>query len=97
MILFNSGNKERHIDNACLTNTRSGINIGSIQDVLILGIAREGASIDTYIKPDGEMGDMQNEVKVFRRTGRKCYRCGQIIERMTLGGRSTHYCPGCQK
>lgn len=68
-----------------------------IQDVLILGIAREGASISTYIKPDGEKGAMQDEVKVFRRTGDQCYRCGQIIERITLGGRSTHFCPGCQK
>ncbi len=68
-----------------------------IQDVLTLGIAREGASISTYIKPDGEKGEMQDEVKVFRRTGEPCYRCGQIIERLTLGGRSTHYCPGCQK
>lgn len=68
-----------------------------IQHVLNLGILREGASISSYIKPDGEMGDMQNEVKVFRRTGQSCYRCGDQIERMVLGGRSTHYCPGCQK
>ena len=68
-----------------------------IQDVLLLGIAREGASISTYVKPDGEMGEMQNEVKVFRRTGENCYRCDHTIERISLGGRSTHYCPGCQK
>lgn len=67
-----------------------------IQAVLILGIAREGASISTYLKPDGEKGEMQNEVKVFRRTGQQCFRCGHTIERMILGGRSTHYCPGCQ-
>jgi len=68
-----------------------------IREVLLLGIEREGASISTYLKPDGEKGEMQNEVKVFRRTGQTCFRCGHTIERMTLGGRSTHYCPSCQK
>ena len=68
-----------------------------IQQVLRLGIAREGASIDSYVKPDGEKGDMQNEVKVFRRNEEGCYRCGSIIRRIRLGGRSTHFCPGCQQ
>ena len=69
----------------------------AIQVVLQQGIAREGASISTYIKPDGEKGDMQNAVQVFRRTGQTCYRCGHTIERIIVGGRSTHFCPSCQK
>jgi formamidopyrimidine-DNA glycosylase len=68
-----------------------------IQKVLRLGIAREGASISQYVKPDGQKGDMQNAVAVFRRTGQSCYRCGATIERIVLGGRSTHFCPGCQR
>ncbi|MFN2138179.1 MAG: bifunctional DNA-formamidopyrimidine glycosylase/DNA-(apurinic or apyrimidinic site) lyase [Candidatus Promineifilaceae bacterium] len=67
-----------------------------IQYVLDLGIKREGASISTYVKPDGEMGDMQNEVAVFRRAGQPCPRCGATIERIVVGGRSTHFCPLCQ-
>lgn len=68
----------------------------AIQQALNLGIAREGASIDLYRKPDGTRGDMQNAVKVFRRTGDPCYDCGTPIKRMVLGGRSTHFCPTCQ-
>ncbi|MBK9052487.1 MAG: bifunctional DNA-formamidopyrimidine glycosylase/DNA-(apurinic or apyrimidinic site) lyase [Chloroflexi bacterium] len=68
----------------------------AIQQVLNLGIEREGASISNYVKPDGTKGDMQNAVAVFRRTGMSCYRCGREIERIVLGGRSTHFCPGCQ-
>ena len=67
-----------------------------IRMVLQTGIEREGASISSYVKPDGSKGDMQNAVAVFRRTGMNCYRCGRIIERIVLGGRSTHFCPGCQ-
>ncbi|MEW5985877.1 MAG: bifunctional DNA-formamidopyrimidine glycosylase/DNA-(apurinic or apyrimidinic site) lyase [Chloroflexota bacterium] len=68
----------------------------AIQYVLELGITREGASIDRYRKPDGEKGDMQNAVSVFRRTGYPCFRCGTPILRMVVGGRSTHFCPECQ-
>ncbi|MEZ4517126.1 MAG: DNA-formamidopyrimidine glycosylase [Chloroflexota bacterium] len=68
----------------------------SIRYVLQLGIEREGASISTYVKPDGEKGDMQNAVAVFRRTGFPCYTCGTPIARIVLGGRSTHFCPHCQ-
>ncbi|MFN2117122.1 MAG: bifunctional DNA-formamidopyrimidine glycosylase/DNA-(apurinic or apyrimidinic site) lyase [Candidatus Promineifilaceae bacterium] len=68
-----------------------------IQYVLQLGIRREGATISTYLKPDGEKGSMQEDVKVFRRTGEPCFRCGEPIQRIILGGRSTHYCENCQK
>lgn len=70
---------------------------GAIQKVLNMGIEREGASIELYVKPDGSKGDMQNAVAVFRRTGEPCYECGRPIERIVLGGRSTHFCANCQK
>jgi formamidopyrimidine-DNA glycosylase len=69
----------------------------AIQKVLRLGIEREGASIQLYVKPDGRKGDMQNAVAVFRRTGEPCYECGRPVERIVLGARSTHFCAFCQK
>jgi formamidopyrimidine-DNA glycosylase len=68
----------------------------AIQKVLQLGIEREGASISTYMKPDGSKGSMQNAVAVYDRTGMPCYHCGNPIQRILLGGRSTHFCPHCQ-
>ncbi|HRQ39985.1 MAG TPA: DNA-formamidopyrimidine glycosylase [Chloroflexota bacterium] len=68
----------------------------AMQKSLQLGIEREGASIDLYVKPDGSKGDMQNAVAVFRRTGLPCVQCGTPIRRIVLGGRSTHFCPRCQ-
>jgi formamidopyrimidine-DNA glycosylase len=79
-----------------LTPTENEALYKAIQKVLKLGIEREGASIDKYVKPDGSKGDMQNAVAVFRRTGEPCYRCGTLIHRIKLGGRSTHFCPTCQ-
>lgn len=68
----------------------------AIVKVLQLGVEREGASISNYVKPDGEKGDMQNAVMVFRRTGDPCYVCGTIISRVKLAQRSTHFCVTCQ-
>lgn len=69
---------------------------GAIRHVLREGIAREGASISDYVKPDGEKGDMQNAVAVFRRTDMPCYTCGTPVQRIKLAQRSTHFCPVCQ-
>lgn len=80
-----------------LTGEETAALHAAIQMVLALGIDREGASISTYVKADGEMGDMQNAVAVFRRTGQSCYTCGGPIARIVLGGRSTHFCPNCQR
>ena len=68
----------------------------AIRKVLTMGIDREGASIDLYVKPDGSRGDMQNAVAVFRRTGLPCYHCQTPINRIVMNGRSTHFCPHCQ-
>jgi formamidopyrimidine-DNA glycosylase len=84
-----------------LSHTLTGGEIAAlhaaIRRVLEMGIDREGASFSTYVKADGRMGEMQNEVAVFRRTGQSCYQCGGPVERIVLGGRSTHYCPHCQR
>lgn len=94
--LFYAGlHPERRSDS--LTKAETVALHASVQKVLRMGIEREGASISQYVKPDGTRGDMQNAVAVFRRTGQACYRCGSVVERMVLGGRSTHFCPQCQR
>ncbi len=69
----------------------------AIRRVLKLGIARNGASIDgAYRRPDGSSGDMQLEFAVYGRAEEPCIRCPGIVQRIVLGGRSTHYCNACQ-
>jgi formamidopyrimidine-DNA glycosylase len=69
----------------------------AVQSVLLAGVESRGASFSDYVDASGESGNMQMHVKVFRRTGKPCYACGTTIERTRLGGRSTHYCPKCQR
>ena len=69
----------------------------SIRRALALGIARQGATLRDYSRPGGEPGGMQDEFKVYGRTGEPCERCGTPIERISVAGRGTWYCPACQR
>jgi formamidopyrimidine-DNA glycosylase len=69
----------------------------SIVNVLQTAIDRRGSSIRNYVGGSGLRGEYQNEFRVYGRTGNPCLRCRTAIERMQLAGRSTHYCPRCQK
>ncbi|HZZ79945.1 MAG TPA: bifunctional DNA-formamidopyrimidine glycosylase/DNA-(apurinic or apyrimidinic site) lyase [Gemmataceae bacterium] len=65
--------------------------------VLTRAIERRGSSIRDYIGGSGLKGKMQEEFGVYGRTGEACPRCGTTIEKTILAGRSTHFCPRCQK
>jgi formamidopyrimidine-DNA glycosylase len=68
----------------------------SIRRALEHGIARQGSTLSDYRLPNGEPGRMQQEFKVYGRTGEPCDRCGTPIERIVVAGRGTWYCPSCQ-
>jgi formamidopyrimidine-DNA glycosylase len=68
-----------------------------IVEALEAGLAHGGASIDDYRDLRGAQGSMQEEFLVHRREGRECTRCGAEIRRVVISGRSTYFCPGCQK
>jgi len=44
----------------------------------------------------GKPGNFRRKLRVFQRDGDECGRCGAVIERIVVGGRSTHFCPDCQ-
>ena len=69
----------------------------AVEAVLKRAIGRRGSSIRDYVGGNGQAGEMQNEFRVYGRTGEPCLRCGAPIERVRLAGRSTHFCPACQK
>ncbi len=68
-----------------------------IVDALEAGLALGGSSIDDYRDARGERGSMQDEFLVHTREGEPCLRCGEQIGRVVVSGRSTYFCPGCQK
>lgn len=70
----------------------------AIRWVLWRGIEEQGTTFDgVYRKTDGEPGQHQDNLMVFRRNGELCPRCGETIQRIVVGGRGTHFCPRCQR
>ncbi len=69
----------------------------AIKKILSLGIKLQGASVSDYRLPSGDKGGFDRVIKVYRKEGQRCPRCGAIIKRQKIGGRSAHFCPKCQK
>jgi len=68
-----------------------------IQQVLEEALGDRGSSFRDYLDASGREGGHHLKVKVFRRTGEPCYACATPVRRIKLGGRSTHFCPKCQR
>lgn len=69
----------------------------AIRQVLRQGIENRGTTLTAYRDAEGREGENQEYLRVFRRTGEPCPRCGTLIQRMVVGGRGTYFCPRCQK
>jgi formamidopyrimidine-DNA glycosylase len=65
--------------------------------VLTHAIELGGSSVSDYVDADGVRGFFQLEHRVYMRTGQPCLICGTPIKKIVIGGRSTHFCPVCQK
>lgn len=60
-------------------------------------IEEGGTTIRSYTSSLGVTGNYQNYLMVHKREGETCKKCGTIIKKIKVGGRSTYYCPKCQK
>jgi formamidopyrimidine-DNA glycosylase len=69
----------------------------SVQKVLKEAIRLGGSSISDYVDADGEEGFFQLRHRVYGREGEPCLVCKTPIKRTVIVGRSSHYCPECQK
>ncbi len=69
----------------------------SVQEVLREAIALGGSSISDYVDADGEEGFFQLQHRVYGREAEPCLVCKTAIRRVVLVGRSSHFCPKCQK
>jgi formamidopyrimidine-DNA glycosylase len=69
----------------------------AMKKILKKGIELKGESISDYRRPSGEKGDFDKERRVYRRENQPCFICQTKIKRIKLGGRSSYFCPKCQK
>ena len=69
----------------------------ALKKVLREAIAAGGSSVSDYVGADGERGFFQIKHLVYGREGAPCRKCKTPIKRVVIAGRSSHYCPKCQK
>lgn len=69
----------------------------ALVEVMQKGLEHGGASEINYINVDGTKGEFQNHFQIYGKGGQKCVICGQIIQRIVVGGRGTFFCPECQR
>lgn len=68
------------------------------RDVMERALEVGGTSFDAlYVNVDGRSGYFARSLAVYGRDGEPCPRCGKLIVRAVHQGRSSHYCPGCQR
>jgi formamidopyrimidine-DNA glycosylase len=69
----------------------------AVPAVLKRAIEKRGSTIRDYVGGSGLKGGFQEEFCVYGRTSEPCVRCGKDIRQIRLAGRSTHFCPRCQR
>lgn len=69
----------------------------SIRSTLMKAVEAGGSSVRSYVNSAGEMGMFQLQIQVYGRKGEPCHRCGEVIRRMVVAGRGTHFCVQCQQ
>ena len=78
-------------------NERAERLVDAIKAVLKDAIEAGGSSLRDHRRADGSLGDFQHNFQVYDREGAPCPACKGKIKRIVQGGRSTFYCPSCQK
>ena len=94
--LFRSGVRPRRRA-VSLTRKELVLLYAAVQEVLKEAIALGGSSVSDYVDADGEEGFFQLQHRVYGREGEPCLVCKTPIKRVVIAGRSSHYCPNCQK
>ena len=78
-------------------NERAVALVDAIKAVLNDAIKAGGSSLRDHRRADGSLGDFQHNFQVYDREGQPCPSCKSKVKRIVQTGRSTFYCPGCQK
>jgi len=80
-----------------LTDKEASLLFKELTRTLTAAIEHKGSSVDQYVRLSGKPGGYVKYHKVYDRAGKPCFTCGTPIQRSSLGGRGTYFCPRCQK
>jgi formamidopyrimidine-DNA glycosylase len=94
--LFRAGIRPRRRASS-ITREQFAKLLASVKEVLKEAITAGGSSISDYVDANGEEGFFQLQHRVYGREGQPCLACKTPVKRIVIAGRSSHYCPKCQK
>jgi formamidopyrimidine-DNA glycosylase len=94
--LFRAGIRPRRRATT-IPRERLGKLLTAVKEVLKEAIALGGSSVSDYVNADGEQGFFQLQHRVYGREAEPCLVCKRPIKRIVIAGRSSHYCPKCQR
>jgi len=80
-----------------IRGTRAERLASAIREVLTRAIEDGGTSLRDHVQPGGEIGYFVQRLSVYGRDGQPCHSCGTVIRSLTQSGRSSFYCPACQR
>jgi formamidopyrimidine-DNA glycosylase len=94
--LFRAGIRPRRRAGS-LTREQLGKLHAGLKEVLKEAISLGGSSVSDYVDAEGREGFFQSQHRVYGREGEPCLVCQTPIKRVIIAGRSSHYCPHCQR
>jgi formamidopyrimidine-DNA glycosylase len=68
-----------------------------LREILEKAIVLRGSSISDFLDAEGQPGEYQQHHTAYGREGKRCYRCRAVIRRAIVAGRSSYFCPKCQR
>lgn len=80
-----------------VSKAKLNVLVKEIKQTLEIAIAKGGSTLKDYVQADGSLGYFQHEFFVYGKHNEDCKVCGTKIDKITLGQRSTFFCPKCQK
>ena len=82
---------------ARISTDRWGRLASAVRETLSEAIDQGGTTLNDFTDAQGESGYFKVSLSVYDREGQTCRRCQRSIRRIVQSGRSTFYCPGCQR
>lgn len=95
-ILYASGIDPRRLASS-LTLPECMALVKNAKNILQKAIDAGGTTISDFLNVDGSKGEFVSDLQIYGRAGEKCFKCGATIQNIRLGGRSSAFCPVCQK
>ncbi len=94
--LFKAGIHPTRPANALKNNERRRL-VKGIKSILNTALEKGGTTLNDFRNAHGEPGFFQQVLTVYQKEGEPCTACGSEIQKIVLSGRSTFFCPSCQK